>query len=63
MPSDQQHVWMVRLSWNTKPVPITSPEVADLFRDAGWHVTELPVAAFEPAELRCMGIDPDSSSS
>lgn len=58
MPSDQQHVWMVQLSLTTEAIPVARPEVADLFRDAGWQVTELPLAAFEPVELRCLRIDP-----
>jgi hypothetical protein len=42
------------------PIPVVDPEIADLFRDQGWQVTEVPIAAFKEDEraLRCLGIEP-----
>jgi hypothetical protein len=42
VPEDCKHIWIVRLRPGGQPVPILYPEVAEVFRDAGWQVTELP---------------------
>lgn len=56
---DPQHIWVVRRSHDSILLPVTCDELAQLYRDAGWQVTELPRSAFEESELRCLGVRPE----
>lgn len=38
MPSEQRRVWMVRREKSSEALPITDPDVAQLYKDTGWEV-------------------------
>jgi hypothetical protein len=47
MAEDQKRFWTVRKQWFEQPIPTLHEEVAQVFRERGWEVTELPGAALD----------------
>lgn len=54
MAKDQKHFWIVRRRWGDLAIPTLQEEVAQVFREQGWEVTELPGAALSEVERRCL---------
>lgn len=54
MDEDDRHFWLVRNRDGGIEVPVLQEEVAEAFREAGWKVTRLPLAALEEVDLRCL---------
>lgn len=56
MVEDQQHVWVVCSEAGSLLLPVASKQAAEVYKEAGWQVTELPLSAFSAEEMRCLGI-------
>lgn len=55
MTKDQKRFWVVRRRWGSLAIPTLHGEVAQVFRERGWEVTELPGAALTKDERRVLG--------
>jgi hypothetical protein len=49
---DDRHFWLVRNRDGGIEVPVLQEDVAETFREAGWKVTRLPLAALEDVDLQ-----------
>lgn len=56
MNEDDRHFWLMRNRDGGIEVPVLQKEVAKTFREAGWKVTRLPLAALEEVDLRCLRV-------
>ena len=52
MDEDDRHFWLVRVRDGGIEVPVLKEEVAEAFREAGWEVTRLPLAALKKVDVR-----------
>jgi hypothetical protein len=58
---DHRHFWLVRNRDGGIEVPVLQKEVAETFREAGWKVTRLPLAALREDDLRCLQLSAGAS--
>ena len=52
---DRKRFWIVRRRWGGLAIPTLHGEVAQVFRERGWEVTELPGAALSETDRRILG--------
>lgn len=50
-----ERVWIVRRDRESMLIPIRDEEAANVYKEAGWQVTEIASPALSADEMRCLG--------